>query len=206
MLCIGIALGAIELELLIMSSVAIARPNDMDWLPITFFLLTSLMIALMSESVFRAQEDRLAVAHELARLNADLDNLVAKRIRQFDAETAVRHLAEARLHQSVKLNTIGYLTSGIAHDFNNMPVINTGSLDIAKHRLDAQRYTRLVTHFDNAATTAERAVTLTHRLLAYARKQPLAPPAAGRRRAGRRCQCSARADAGRAEPHPHAAR
>jgi signal transduction histidine kinase/CheY-like chemotaxis protein len=169
------ALGAIALEVLIMPRVAILRANDMDWLPTGFFLLTSLMIALIIESVFRAHDDRMAVADQLARLNADLDDVVAERTRQLEEEIAERHLAEARLHQAEKLDAIGHLTGGIAHDFNNMLAIITGSLDLAKRRLGAQPDTRVVTHIDNAATAAERAASLTHRLLAYARKQPLAP-------------------------------
>ena len=169
------ALGAIALELLIMPSVAMARPNDMDWLPTTFFLLTSLMIALIIESVFRAHDDRMAVAEQLARLNADLDDLVVARTRQLQAEVADRQAAEARLHQAEKLDAIGHLTGGIAHDFNNMLAIITGSLDLAKRRLGSEPDTKVVTHIDNAATAAERAASLTHRLLAYARKQPLAP-------------------------------
>ncbi|WP_081590437.1 ATP-binding protein [Blastomonas sp. AAP53] len=168
-------LGAIALEVLIMPGVAIVRPDDMNWLPTTFFLLTSLMIVLIIESVFRAHDDRMAVADQLAQLNADLDDLVAERTRQLEAEIADRQATEARLHQAEKLDAIGHLTGGIAHDFNNMLAIITGSLDLAKRRLGGQPDTRVVTHIDNAATAAERAASLTHRLLAYARKQPLAP-------------------------------
>ncbi|PXW74515.1 uncharacterized protein DUF4118 [Blastomonas natatoria] len=169
------ALGAIALEILIMPRVAIARPHDMDWLPTTFFLLTSLMIALIIESVFRAHEDRLSVVEELARLNADLDSQVAERTRQLEQQVAERQVAEARLHQAEKMDAIGHLTGGIAHDFNNMLAIITGSLDLAKRRMGAQSDARIVSHIDNAANAADRAAALTHRLLAYARKQPLDP-------------------------------
>ena len=168
-------LGAVALEVLIMPAVAMARPDDMDWLPTTFFLLTSLMIALIIESVFRAHDDRMAVSEELARLNAGLDDLVAERTRQLEKESEERRSVEARLHQAEKLDAIGHLTGGIAHDFNNMLAIITGSLDLAKRRMGMEGDPRIVSHIDNAANAAERAAALTHRLLAYARKQPLDP-------------------------------
>ncbi|ESZ87198.1 MAG: sensor histidine kinase [Blastomonas sp. CACIA14H2] len=168
-------LGAITLEVLIMPSVALARPDDMNWLPTTLFLLTSLMISLIIESVFRAHDDRLAVAEKLAQLNAGLDGLVAERTAQLEQQIAERQVAESRLHQAEKLDAIGHLTGGIAHDFNNMLAIITGSLDLAKRRLGGQVDPRIVSHIDNAANAAERAAALTHRLLAYARKQPLDP-------------------------------
>lgn len=170
-----ILLGAIALEILIMPSVAMVRSHDMDWLPTTFFLLTSLMIALIIESVFRAHDDRMAVADELAKLNAGLDDLVADRTAQLERQIEERQAAEARLHQAEKLDAIGHLTGGIAHDFNNMLAIITGSLDLAKRRLGGQTDARIFSHIDNAANAAERAAALTHRLLAYARKQPLDP-------------------------------
>ncbi len=168
-------LGAIALEVLIMPSMALARSHDLDWLPMTFFLLTSLMISLIIERVFRAHDDRLAVAEELARLNAGLDDLVAERTAQLEQQVAERQIAEARLHHAEKLDAIVHLTGGIAHDFNNMLAIITGSLDLAKRRLGGQGDARIVSHIDNAANAADRAAALTHRLLAYARKQPLDP-------------------------------
>lgn len=170
-----ILLGAAALEILVMPFMAITQPAGFNWLPTTFFLSTSLMIALIIESVFRAHDDRMAVADQLARLNAGLDDLVAERTRQLEKETDDRRAAEARLHQSEKMDAIGHLTGGIAHDFNNMLAIITGSLDLAKRRMGIEADSRIVSHIDNAASAAERAAALTHRLLAYARKQPLAP-------------------------------
>ena len=168
-------LGAVALEILVMPFMDVSQPLGMNWLPTTFFMLTSLMIALIIESVFRAHEDRLAVAEQLSRLNADLDSQVAERTRQLEQQVAERQAAEARLHQAEKMDAIGHLTGGIAHDFNNMLAIITGSLDLAKRRMGTQSDARIVSHIDNAASAADRAAALTHRLLAYARKQPLDP-------------------------------
>jgi CheY-like chemotaxis protein len=72
------------------------------------------------------------------------------------------------------MEAIGQLTGGIAHDFNNMLAIVIGSLDILKRRLS--RGERNLGRFvDSAMEGAERAAVLTHRLLAFARQQPLVP-------------------------------
>jgi len=82
-------------------------------------------------------------------------------------------LAEAReaLLQSQKLEAIGHLTGGVAHDFNNLLTPITGSLDMLRRRgIGNERERRLI---DGAYQSAERAKVLVHRLLAFARRQPL---------------------------------
>jgi PAS domain S-box-containing protein len=88
------------------------------------------------------------------------------------AET-LRQTEEA-LRQVQKMETVGQLTGGVAHDFNNLLQIITGNLDIMSRNLpnDAPRLHRLV---ENAMTGAKRAATLTQRLLAFSRRQPLSP-------------------------------
>ncbi|MDB5685669.1 MAG: histidine kinase, partial [Rhizorhabdus sp.] len=81
--------------------------------------------------------------------------------------------AEAQIRQMQKMESIGQLTGGIAHDFNNMLAIVIGSLDLAKRRMgDPERLERCIA---NAYEGAERAASLTSRLLAFSRQQPLAP-------------------------------
>jgi len=82
-------------------------------------------------------------------------------------------LAEAHeaLFQSQKLEAIGQLTGGVAHDFNNLLTPITGSLDMLRRRgIGNERERRLI---DGAYQSAERAKVLVHRLLAFARRQPL---------------------------------
>jgi PAS domain S-box-containing protein len=87
------------------------------------------------------------------------------------AETLRR--TEEALRQAQKMEAVGQLTGGIAHDFNNMLAIVIGSLDLAQRRLersqDAARY------LDHAREGALRAASLTQRLLAFSRRQPLSP-------------------------------
>ncbi|MDG2535414.1 CHASE3 domain-containing protein [Sphingomonas sp. HITSZ_GF] len=92
------------------------------------------------------------------------------------AETEQREIAEAQLRQLSKMESIGQLTGGIAHDFNNMLAIVIGSLDMAKRRVGKDP-AKAAHSIDNALQGAERAAQLTSRLLAFARRQPLAPGA-----------------------------
>ncbi len=85
-------------------------------------------------------------------------------------------LAEAQeaLRQSQKMEAIGQLTGGIAHDFNNLLTGILGSLDLIRRRMAAAKRLEDIPRFMDAATTsAQRAAALTHRLLAFARRQSL---------------------------------
>jgi PAS domain S-box-containing protein len=82
---------------------------------------------------------------------------------------------EAALRQSQKMEAVGQLTGGIAHDFNNLLQGITGSLEIVQRRLDAGRLDGVDRFLDGAANAANRAAALTHRLLAFSRRQPLDP-------------------------------
>jgi CheY-like chemotaxis protein len=72
------------------------------------------------------------------------------------------------------MEAIGQLTGGLAHDFNNMLAVVIGSVNLAKRRLGAG-HDDAVRYLDSALEGAEHAATLTHRLLAFSRRQPLAP-------------------------------
>jgi signal transduction histidine kinase len=89
-------------------------------------------------------------------------------------EAARRERLAAQLRQSQKMEAIGQLTGGLAHDFNNMLSVIMGSLSLLKVRL-SRGEGNLERYVDSALEGAERAATLTHRLLAFSRLQPLAP-------------------------------
>jgi len=82
---------------------------------------------------------------------------------------------EEALRQSQKMEAVGQLTGGIAHDFNNLLTGIVGSLDLMQTRLGQGRTESLPRYIDAAMTSANRAAALTHRLLAFARRQPLVP-------------------------------
>ena len=81
--------------------------------------------------------------------------------------------AQEALRQSQKMEAIGQLTGGIAHDFNNLLTGIIGSLDLVRRRMRAQRPDDIPRFMDAASTSALRAAALTHRLLAFARRQSL---------------------------------
>src|SRR5712672_107072 len=82
---------------------------------------------------------------------------------------------EEALLQSQKMEAVGQLTGGIAHDFNNLLTGIVGSLDLLQTRLNQGRTDNVARYIDAAMTSANRAAALTHRLLAFARRQPLIP-------------------------------
>jgi PAS domain S-box-containing protein len=82
---------------------------------------------------------------------------------------------EEQLRQSQKMEAVGQLTGGIAHDFNNLLQGITGSLEIIQRRVAQGKIDTLDRFIDGATTAANRAAALTHRLLAFSRRQPLDP-------------------------------
>jgi PAS domain S-box-containing protein len=82
---------------------------------------------------------------------------------------------EEQLRQSQKMEAVGQLTGGIAHDFNNLLQGITGSLDIVQRRIAEGRSADVDRFIAGAVTSANRAAALTHRLLAFSRRQPLDP-------------------------------
>ncbi len=90
-------------------------------------------------------------------------------------EAALRH-AEEQLRQAQKMEAVGQLTGGVAHDFNNLLTVITGNLDaLLRHLPEMEGMGRLRRSAENALKGAQRAASLTHRLLAFSRRQPLAP-------------------------------
>jgi PAS domain S-box-containing protein len=94
---------------------------------------------------------------------------------QAQAETLA--LAEEQLRHSHKMEAVGQLTGGIAHDFNNLLAAILTNLELLQLRADAGRLEDLPRHISAAQTSAQRAASLTHRLLAFSRRQSLNPQA-----------------------------
>ena len=84
-----------------------------------------------------------------------------------------RLAADEQLKQAQKMEPMGQLTGGVAHDFNNMLTVILGNIELLEGRLSDDG--KLLGLARAAKDGAFRAAELTHRLLAFARKQPLAP-------------------------------
>jgi len=130
-------------------------------------ILLALLVAALMVRDSRARFAAMEEARDEARGAAD-------RLRE---EMAARVAAEGQLRQLHKMESVGQLTGGIAHDFNNMLAIVIGSLDLARRRARGGEMEKLERCIDNAIEGAERAASLTARLLAFSRQQPLAPVA-----------------------------
>jgi PAS domain S-box-containing protein len=115
-------------------------------------------------------EDQKVAASALADINATLEQRVAERTSQL-AQT------EEALRQSQKMEAVGQLTGGIAHDFNNLLQGILGALDVIKRRIAQGRISDIPPFINGALDSANRAATLTHRLLAFSRRQPVNPRA-----------------------------
>ena len=120
--------------------------------------------------------DRRRAEAALRELNETLERRVAEAMAERSLEQARLAEIEAALRQSQKMEAVGQLTGGIAHDFNNLLTIVLGNLDLGRRLLggggDQQRIERVL---GNAQRGAERAASLTQRLLAFSRRQPLVP-------------------------------
>ena len=81
--------------------------------------------------------------------------------------------ARAHLMHAQKMEAIGQLTGGIAHDFNNMLAGIIGGLNLVKRRIEGGRYEEAIKFIEAAQTSANRAASLTSRLLAFGRRQSL---------------------------------
>lgn len=131
-------------------------------------LLAGLLILIVTVFLWwRSQRDQFAEMR-FARDEAQASSLALRE------QMAAREAAEGALRQIQKMESIGQLTGGIAHDFNNMLAIVIGNLDLAQRRLKGEP-DRALASIGHAREGAERAATLTARLLAFSRQQPLAP-------------------------------
>jgi PAS domain S-box-containing protein len=86
-----------------------------------------------------------------------------------------QHRAEEQLRQAQKMEAVGQLTGGIAHDFNNLLTGISGSLELLQARMAQGRLTELDRYINAAQGASKRAAALTHRLLAFSRRQTLDP-------------------------------
>jgi len=88
--------------------------------------------------------------------------------------TERRNIEEA-LRQAQKMEAVGQLTGGLAHDFNNLLAGISGSLELMQTRMQQGRFNDVERYMAAAQGAAKRAAALTHRLLAFSRRQTLAP-------------------------------
>ncbi|MBW6425769.1 response regulator [Rhizobium sp. XQZ8] len=127
-----------------------------------------------TEAALAASEAALRQEREaLDQLNRTLEERVAQRTSELEAEMAARAHAEEALRQAQKMEAVGQLTGGIAHDFNNMLTGILGGINVAKRRISNGRLEDVDRFMDAATESANRAAALIARLLAFSRRQTL---------------------------------
>ncbi len=113
-------------------------------------------------------QEQKEVSAALVDINAVLERRVADRTLELQE-------AHEALRQAQKMEAVGQLTGGLAHDFNNILQGITGALDRAQHRIALGRPAEADRFLRAALDSANRAAALTHRLLAFSRRQTLDP-------------------------------
>jgi CheY-like chemotaxis protein len=121
------------------------------------------------QSLERKVEERTV---ELVDANTKLMHEISER-RQAQEEL---QRAQEQLAQAQKMEGIGQLTGGVAHDFNNLLTVILGNLETAQRATGTNpNPDRLARALEHATLGAQRAASLTQRLLAFSRRQPLDP-------------------------------
>ena len=128
--------------------------------------LPGVVIDVQSRRSVEAERDRATAA--LRALNETLEQRVAER-------TVELIQAEEKLRQSQKMEAVGQLTGGLAHDFNNLLAGISGALELMALRIAQGRWQETEKYIATAQGAAKRAAALTHRLLAFSRRQTLDP-------------------------------
>jgi PAS domain S-box-containing protein len=113
-------------------------------------------------------QEQKTITQVLTELNETLEAQVKER-------TADLMAAEESLRQAQKMEAVGQLTGGLAHDFNNLLTGISGSLELLQTRVVQGRFNDLHRYLHAAQGASRRAAALTHRLLAFSRRQTLDP-------------------------------
>jgi signal transduction histidine kinase len=142
-------------------------------------LTTAMQVALRAR---RRQYEIKALIEAQEQAAERLEALVAERTQELEkanedlkSQMTERERVEASLRQSQKMEAVGQLTGGLAHDFNNLLTGISGSLELTRARLSQGKADSVDRYITTAQEAVKRAAALTHRLLAFSRRQALEP-------------------------------
>jgi PAS domain S-box-containing protein len=168
-------LGWSEAELLNRTSEWLEHPEDNAITKKQITRLAAGETTVRFESRFRHKDGSYRWLSWTGVRDNDRNYVVARDVTAEKAAAERLRATEEALLQSQKMEAVGQLTGGIAHDFNNLLTGIVGSLDLMQTRLNQGRTENVARYINAAMTSANRAAALTHRLLAFARRQPLIP-------------------------------
>jgi PAS domain S-box-containing protein len=159
-------LGYGETELVGSNFEALVHPEDLEAATRHFAALTHMKAARDFDCRLRHKTGSYCWFNWTAIPEKDAFYSVGRDITQ-------RRQLEDLLRQSQKMEAVGQLTGGLAHDFNNMLMGIMGGMEIMRRRIADGKFQDLGRLIEMALNSAERAAALTHRLLAFSRRQSL---------------------------------
>jgi len=168
-------LGWSEEELLASNYLGLIHPDDVEDTIAELASLDQGAQTFRFENRFRARDGGYRLISWTAVPKEGLFYAIGRDITAERAAADALRQTEEALRQSQKMEAVGQLTGGIAHDFNNLLTGIVGSLDMLRTRVTQGRLETVDRYITAATTSANRAAALTHRLLAFARRQPLDP-------------------------------
>lgn len=131
-----------------------------------------------SEHEYRLEQPDGSISWVMTRTNAAISPDTGRlTVTGVAVDTTEQHRLEDALRQAQKMEAVGQLTGGLAHDFNNMLMGISGALEMIPRRLEQGRAADIPRYIEAAQGAARRAAALTHRLLAFSRRQTLDPRA-----------------------------
>jgi len=166
-------LGWSEEELLGRTSEWMEHPEDRNTTRSEVQHLTEGQRTLRFENRFRHKDGSYRWFSWLAVPSEGLLYCVARDVTEDKQREEELARTQEQLRQSQKMEAVGQLTGGIAHDFNNLLAGIVGALDLLSRRIKSGKLDNVQRYMDAATASANRAAALTHRLLAFARRQSL---------------------------------
>lgn len=153
-------------------NVSLADGTPATWLSVKTPFLNEAgdVIGLIGSSI--DVTSRKKAEEEVREINLTLEQRIEIAIKE-------REEIERALHHAQKMEAVGQLTGGIAHDFNNLLAGISGSLELMQRRLGQGRIADVDKYMSIAQSAVTRAASVTHRLLAFSRRQTLSPQPTG---------------------------
>ncbi|SHK06373.1 PAS domain S-box-containing protein [Roseomonas rosea] len=169
------ALGWSEAELVGQNLFTLLHPDDAGRVRAELSTLSQEERLARFDSRLRGRDGTYRWISWSAASGEGLINAVGRDVTAEKEQAEALRLAEEQLRQSQKMEAVGQLTGGLAHDFNNLLTGIIGSLELLKARVAQGRLEQVDRYVTAAQGAANRAAALTHRLLAFSRRQTLAP-------------------------------
>jgi PAS domain S-box-containing protein len=170
-------LGWLPEDILGKTSDWLAHPDDVERTRAEFRRLAATEKTFSFESGLRSRSGEYRIFSWSAVNAEDLLYCVARDITEQRRQQEALAKAEDALRQSQKMEAVGQLTGGLAHDFNNLLTGISGSLELLQMRMSQGRFKDVERYIATAQGASNRAAALTHRLLAFSRRQTLDPKA-----------------------------